>query len=146
MRKKARIQGLTCENHKAHVHSARWSTLQERCKLLYVCTKQLRKCKWVSMRAHKLGKDRQHSPQLVWSTDILALSPGPFPAFQCCTLKSLPLFSVQHWKAGNGPGDEATDIPTLMLLVWDSHIWQPSHTLTLDIAILTHIHGQQQWK
>ena len=28
----------------------------------------------------------------------LVSSPGPFPAFQCCTLKR---------KAGNGPGDEA---------------------------------------
>ena len=35
-------------------------------------------------------------------TSTIASSPGPFPAFQCC-----PLFSMQHWKAGNGPGDEA---------------------------------------
>ena len=32
-------------------------------------------------------------------TKDVASSPGPFPAFQSCTLKS--------WKAGSGPGDEA---------------------------------------
>ena len=34
----------------------------------------------------------------------LASSPGPFPAFQCCTLKSTQRATL---KAGNGPGDEA---------------------------------------
>ena len=31
---------------------------------------------------------------------LLASSPGPFPAFQCCMLK----------KAGNGPGDAANKL------------------------------------
>ena len=43
-------------------------------------------------RGEREGKERER----------VALSLGPFPAFQCCKI-----FSVQRCKAGNGPGDEA---------------------------------------
>ena len=49
---------------------------------------------------------------------VLALSPGPFPTFQCCTL-----FSVQHWiwKLGNlGLGTRLYQYN-----VWRYCIWGP---------------------
>ena len=38
------------------------------------------------------------------SLKLAVTSSDPFPAFLCCTLKK---GSVQHRKAGNGPGNEA---------------------------------------
>ena len=67
----------------------------------------------------------------------LASSPGPFPAFHCCT----SVCSVQQWKAGNGPGDEARNssvphwhtiiiaainyktIKTSRLILWFPDLW-----------------------